>query len=84
MISSPGVQISQTAVHLDALDRYRKTKVHFVDCLIAAAARAEDTPACGLKMHNARNNGALLDGSEVGAGDGRFVRGGGVSEAAGE
>lgn len=44
LISSPGVQISQNAVHLDALDRYRKTKVHFVDCLIAAAARAEDIP----------------------------------------
>jgi len=44
LISSPGVEISENAVHLDALDRYRKTKVHFVDCLLAAAARAGDTP----------------------------------------
>ena len=44
LISSPGVQISEAAIHLDALDRYRRTKVHFVDCLLAAAARAEDTP----------------------------------------
>jgi predicted nucleic-acid-binding protein len=44
LISSPGVQISEAAIHLDALDRYRRTKVHFVDCLIAAAARAADTP----------------------------------------
>lgn len=44
LISSPGVEISGPAVHLDALDRYRKTKVHFVDCLIAATAAAEDTP----------------------------------------
>jgi len=44
LISSPGVEISENAVHLDALDRYRKTKVHFVDCLLASAARAEDTP----------------------------------------
>lgn len=44
LISSPGVQISETTTHLDALDRYRKTKVHFVDCLIAAAAKAEDLP----------------------------------------
>lgn len=44
LISSPGVEISGAAVHLDALDRYRKTKVHFVDCLIAATAAAEDTP----------------------------------------
>ena len=41
LISSPGVEIDQAAIHLDALDRYRKTHVHFVDCLIAAAASAE-------------------------------------------
>ena len=42
LISSPGVEISGAAIHLDALDRYRKTKVHFVDCLIAATATTED------------------------------------------
>jgi len=41
LISSPGVEIRDAAIHLDALDRYRKTKAHFVDCLIAAAAAAE-------------------------------------------
>ena len=44
LISSPGVEIVETVIHLDALNRYRKTKVHFVDCLIAATATAEDTP----------------------------------------
>lgn len=44
LISSRGVEISGAAIHLDALERYRETKVHFVDCLIAAAAKAEDTP----------------------------------------
>ena len=44
LISSPGVEIGGVPIHLDALDRYRKTKVHFVDCLIAATATAEDTP----------------------------------------
>jgi predicted nucleic acid-binding protein len=44
LISSPGVEISGTAIHLDALDRYRRTKIHFVDCLIAATAVAENTP----------------------------------------
>ena len=43
LISSPGVEIDG-AIHLDALDRYRKTKVHFVDCLIAATAATEDMP----------------------------------------
>jgi predicted nucleic-acid-binding protein len=44
LISSPGVEIIEVAVHLDALDRYRKTKVHFVDCVIAATASAEHIP----------------------------------------
>ena len=44
LISSPGVDINEAAIHHDALDRYRKTKVHFVDCLIAATASAENTP----------------------------------------
>ena len=44
LISSPGVEISGAAIHLDALDRYRRTKIHFVDCLIAATAAAENTP----------------------------------------
>jgi predicted nucleic-acid-binding protein len=44
LISSPSVEISAPAIHLDALDRYRKTKVHFVDCLIAATAAAENMP----------------------------------------
>lgn len=44
LISSPGVEIQGPGMHLDALDRYRKTKVHFVDCLIAASSAAEGTP----------------------------------------
>jgi predicted nucleic-acid-binding protein len=48
LISSPGVEISETAVYLDTLERYRKTKVHFVDCLIAAAAAAEGIPVVTL------------------------------------
>ena len=44
LISSPGVEIRELAVHLDALNRYRTTRVHFVDCLIAATAVAENAP----------------------------------------
>jgi len=40
LISSPGVEISYPAIHLDALSRYKATKVHFVDCVIAATAVA--------------------------------------------
>ncbi len=44
LISSPGVEMSGAAMQLEALDRYRKTKVLFVDCLIAATAAAENVP----------------------------------------
>ena len=44
LMTSPGVESGGTAVMVDALERYRKTKCHFVDCLIAATAVAEDIP----------------------------------------
>lgn len=44
LISSPGVEIHDAAIHLDALDRYGGSKLHFVDCLIAAAASAAKVP----------------------------------------
>jgi predicted nucleic-acid-binding protein len=44
LISSPGVEISEATVHLDALNRYKRTKAHFVDCLIAATAVAKNVP----------------------------------------
>ena len=44
LISSLGVEISEPEIHLDALSRFRRTKVHFVDCLIAATSAAESTP----------------------------------------
>lgn len=42
LISSPCIEIDGAAIHLDALDRYRKTKIHFLDCLIAATAATEN------------------------------------------
>jgi predicted nucleic acid-binding protein len=42
LISSPGVEISDVAIQINALDRYRRTKIHFVDCLIAATAAASE------------------------------------------
>jgi predicted nucleic acid-binding protein len=43
-VSSPGVEIDEAAVQLDALARFKRTKAHFVDCVIAATAVAEDLP----------------------------------------
>ena len=44
LITSPGVKISEMATHLDALARYSKTTAHFVDCVIAATAVAQEIP----------------------------------------
>ncbi len=42
LIATPGIEMQQRDIHLDALSRYRSTRVHFVDCIIAATAVAED------------------------------------------
>jgi predicted nucleic acid-binding protein len=44
LISSPGVEIDEPALHADALDRFGNTNVHLVDCIIAAAASAHRIP----------------------------------------
>lgn len=44
LISSPGVEIGELTIQLDALKRYKGTGAHFVDCLIAASAVAKDLP----------------------------------------
>lgn len=38
LISSPSVELIDLDIHLDALNRYGSTKLHFVDCLLAATA----------------------------------------------
>src|SRR5579872_899760 len=38
LIVSPGIELTDTALHLDALRRYGTSKMHFVDCLIVATA----------------------------------------------
>jgi len=44
LITSPGVELATTAIYLDALERYSKSKLHFVDCVVAAHAAAGDLP----------------------------------------
>ena len=44
LISSPGIAIERAEIHLDALERYAKTKLHFVDSTLAATASAGRIP----------------------------------------
>jgi predicted nucleic acid-binding protein len=40
LVNSPGVELAELSIHLDALNRYSASKLHFVDCTIAATAAA--------------------------------------------
>lgn len=40
LIAGPGIELTDADVHLDALVRYAGTRLHFIDCLIAATAAA--------------------------------------------
>lgn len=44
LLGSPGIEVEDLAVHLDALERYRRSKLHFVDCTIAATAASRGMP----------------------------------------
>jgi predicted nucleic acid-binding protein len=41
---APAWKSAAWEIHLDALHRYQKTRVHFADCLIAATSTAQDMP----------------------------------------
>lgn len=43
LLESPGIRIEDVRIHLDALERFRTTRLHFVDCLIASHAAASGT-----------------------------------------
>jgi predicted nucleic-acid-binding protein len=44
LIESPGIELDDRDVHRDALARFARTKVHFVDCVLAATAAIRDLP----------------------------------------
>ena len=48
LLSSPGIELADLAIHIDALKRYGETRVHFVDCTIAATAAALALPVATL------------------------------------
>ncbi len=41
LVASPGVEVRDDGVFIDALDRYAVRKMHFVDCTLAAYAAAQ-------------------------------------------
>ena len=44
LVTSPGVELTDLDIHQEALERYGASKLHFVDCLIAAHAIAGGVP----------------------------------------
>jgi predicted nucleic-acid-binding protein len=41
LFTSPGIEVTDRTLAIDALNRYGKSKLHFVDCMLAATAAAE-------------------------------------------
>lgn len=60
-VSSPGVEIDAVAVQLDALARFKRTKAHFVDCLIAATAVAEHLPVASFDQDFRKFSDVLVE-----------------------
>ena len=48
LLSSPGIELADLVIHIDALKRYGETRAHFVDCTIAATAAALALPVATL------------------------------------
>ena len=44
LIGSPGIELGDLAIYLDALTRYGRTQLHIVDCILATAATADRVP----------------------------------------
>jgi predicted nucleic-acid-binding protein len=44
LVSSPGIELADAEIHLDALRRYRHGKIHFIDCIVAAHAAVQKIP----------------------------------------
>jgi predicted nucleic-acid-binding protein len=44
LLGSPGIRVSDFDIHRDALARYSRSNLHFVDCTIAAVGLAEGLP----------------------------------------
>jgi predicted nucleic-acid-binding protein len=38
LLNSPGIELENAALHIQALQRYGRTNFHFVDCLVAEFA----------------------------------------------
>ncbi len=44
LLSSPGIEAPDVDIHKDALARYGRTRIHFVDCVIASYAARQKMP----------------------------------------
>jgi len=44
LISSPGIELPDRTVYIDALARYGRTQLHIVDCILAATAASQRVP----------------------------------------
>ena len=48
LIACPGINLEDREMHRDALGRYARSRMHFVDCVIAATAAVKQWPVATL------------------------------------
>lgn len=61
LISSPGVELDDKAVHLDALARFGANRIHYVDCVIASTATARGLPVATFDTEFKKVRGVRVD-----------------------
>ena len=61
LIKIRGVEISELTIHLDALHRYARSNLHFVDCLLAAHAASNQLPVATFDADFKKMSDVIVD-----------------------
>ncbi|MGH9479920.1 MAG: PIN domain-containing protein [Terriglobales bacterium] len=57
LISHPGIETPRRAICIDALERFQRSRLHFVDCWLVATATADGLPLATFDRALARQPG---------------------------
>ena len=60
LIGSPGIEVPDQTIYLDALARYGRTQLHIVDCILAATAASERVPVASFDQDFMKFHGVIV------------------------
>ena len=61
LISSPGIELPDLTIYLDALARYGRTQLHIVDCILAATAASQRVPVASFDQNFKKFHDVIVD-----------------------